>query len=112
VERPGPATSNGRGEARNRLLARLPKPELVSNRKVLSEHRRFLADHVRFRRKETCERRTGRPVLDRQRPPAIQLFAARLLFDYFVCAQQDRLRHRQAERHRGLGVQSHLEFDR
>jgi hypothetical protein len=33
--RPGPTTGNGRGGARNRMLARLPKPAPVSNRKVL-----------------------------------------------------------------------------
>jgi hypothetical protein len=35
VERPGPATDNARGGGRNRMLARLPKAALVSNRKVL-----------------------------------------------------------------------------
>jgi hypothetical protein len=35
VERPRPATGHGRGDARNRMLARLPKPTLVFTRKVL-----------------------------------------------------------------------------
>jgi hypothetical protein len=35
VERPRPTTGNGRDGVRNRMLARLPKPALVSNWKVL-----------------------------------------------------------------------------
>jgi hypothetical protein len=34
VERPGPATGMATGGARNRMLARLPKPALASDRKV------------------------------------------------------------------------------
>jgi hypothetical protein len=59
----------GQGGARNRMLASLPKPALVSNRKVLSEHRCFLTDHARSRRKETYERydpkETSLRLLDR-----------------------------------------------
>jgi hypothetical protein len=42
VERPRPAMGNGRDGARNRWLARLPKPALVSNRKVLRSIGAFL----------------------------------------------------------------------
>jgi hypothetical protein len=48
VERPRPATGNDRGGARNRMLASLPKPALVSNRKVFRAAA-LSRDHVRTR---------------------------------------------------------------
>jgi hypothetical protein len=52
--------------------------------------------------------------LDPKRLSSANLFctAKVLLFDHFVGAQQDRLRHRRTKRLGGLDVDSHLEFDR
>ena len=53
--------------------------------------------------RDNVDLRGGHPTTRSRRGP---------LFDHFVGAQQNRLRHGEPERLGGLGVNSHLKFDR
>jgi hypothetical protein len=54
---------------------------------------------------------TGSVEIDPLRTSAVKFFALRdFLFDYFVCAQQDRLRHGQAKRLRCPEIDQEIEL--
>jgi hypothetical protein len=63
VERPSRRRAMGRGGARNRLLARLPKPALVSNRKALQSTGAFSRTMSAPGGRRHTKPRAGGPVM-------------------------------------------------